>query len=272
MLQMLGEFDLNLSCLIGHHLALGTACLEEYGNHEQKQKYFGKVKDGAIFCFALNETTAQSDIASIQTRATKSTDGNYYHLTGRKIRVANAIYADLQIVFALTVNESTLELVMTCFIVESNTNGITFGPPNEKMGMRACKICYIDYKDCKVPKENMIGKPGDGFRIAMRLMNGSRFGIGCVICGAMREVIRNTVRFARQRIQFGRKIYTFGAVQSKMMSMAVHQYVTESMSYMVAGNLDSGSYDCYVEAAISKCFSAKLAWYLVDNAMQVFGG
>lgn len=141
---------------------------------------------------------------------------------------------------------------MTAFIVERAFGGVTSGPPEKKMGIKASNTAELHFEDVKIPVENVLGGEGEGFKVAMNILNNGRFGMGAALSGTMRAAIAKAVDFATNRNQFGRKIDTYGTIQEKIARMGMLHYVTESMAFMVAGNMDRGFTDFQTEAAISK--------------------
>ncbi|OON16565.1 acyl-CoA dehydrogenase protein, partial [Opisthorchis viverrini] len=161
---------------------------------------------------------------------------------------------------------------VTAFIVERGFGGVTHSQPEEKMGIHASNTTALYFDDCKVPVENMLGQVGDGFKIAVNILNQGRFGMAAALSGTMRAAIQKTAQYVVQRKQFGRTLNEFQNVQEKLANMTMRQYVAESMAFMIAGSMDLGAQDFQVEAAISKVYSSEAAWYCVDEAIQLHGG
>lgn len=164
--------------------------------------------------------------------------------------------AEIMTVFAQTPvkDEKTGKTVdkVTAFIVERSFGGVTNSPPEKKMGIKASNTAEVNYEDVKIPIENVLGGVGQGFKVAMNILNNGRFGMAAALSGTMRSVTAKAVEHATTRVQFGKRLDTFGSIQEKLARMAMLQYVTESMAYMISGNMDSGSVDYHLEAAISK--------------------
>ncbi|GAA48421.1 very long chain acyl-CoA dehydrogenase [Clonorchis sinensis] len=161
---------------------------------------------------------------------------------------------------------------VTAFIVERDFGGVTHSQPEEKMGIHASNTTALYFDDCKVPVENVLGQVGDGFKIAVNILNQGRFGMAAALSGTMRAAIQKTAQYVVQRKQFGRALNEFQNVQEKLANMTMRQYVAESMAFMIAGTMDLGAQDFQVEAAISKVYSSEAAWYCVDEAIQLHGG
>lgn len=160
---------------------------------------------------------------------------------------------------------------VTAFIVERGP-GLTSGPPNKKMGIKASNTTEVFFDNVKVPVENVLGEVGGGFKVAMNILNNGRFGMAGALTGAMRTAIEKSVAHANTRSQFGSKIATFGAIQEKIARMSTAHYVTESMAYMLSGIMDKGYTDYQLEAAISKIYASEAAWFVCDEAIQILGG
>lgn len=185
-----------------------------------------------------------------------SPDGKHYILNGSKIWISNGGLAEVMTVFAQTpVNDpktgKTVDKV-TSFIVERSFGGVTNGPPEKKMGIKASNTTEVYYEDVKIPVENVLGGVGNGFKVAMNILNNGRFGMAAALSGTMKACTKKAVEFATTRVQFGKRIDSFGSIQEKIARMSMLQYVTESLAYMISGNMDSGSKHYHLEAAISK--------------------
>ncbi|KAJ8254780.1 hypothetical protein GJAV_G00197270 [Gymnothorax javanicus] len=202
--------------------------------------------------------------------------GQYYTLNGGKIWISNGGLAELFTVFAKTPmkDEKTGEMKdkITAFIVERSFGGVTSGPPEKKMGIKASNTAEVYFDNVRVPVDCVLGEVGGGFKVAMNILNNGRFGMAAALSGTMKGVIAKAVDHAANRTQFGSKIHNYGAIQEKMAHMAMLHYVTESMAYMVSGNMDSGATEFQIEAAISKIFASEAAWTVTDECIQVMGG
>lgn len=161
---------------------------------------------------------------------------------------------------------------ITAFIVERGFGGVTNGPPEKKMGIKCSNTAEVYFEDTKIPVENVLGGVGNGFKVAMNILNNGRFGMAASLSGTMAACIQKAAEHASQRVQFGKKIEEYGAIQEKLARMALHQYATESMAFMISSNMDGGSKDYHLEAAISKVFASESAWYVCDEAIQILGG
>merc|ERR1711941_232460 len=161
---------------------------------------------------------------------------------------------------------------VSAFIAERSFGGVTNGPPEKKMGIKCSNTAEVYFENTPVPVENVLSKPGDGFKVAMQILNNGRFGMGAALSGTMRTVIQKAADHATNRVQFGSRIDGYGAIQEKFARMSMIHYATESMAYMVAGTMDAGYDDYQLEAAISKIFASEAAWFVTDEAIQILGG
>ncbi|XP_077268434.1 very long-chain specific acyl-CoA dehydrogenase, mitochondrial-like isoform X2 [Temnothorax americanus] len=274
--EICGYHDLGLAITLGAHQSIGFKGILLYGTPEQKAKYLPQVTNGKYAAFCLTEPSSGSDASSIRTRAIKSDDGSHYVLNGSKIWISNGGIADIMTVFAqMPIKDpktgETKDKV-TAFIVERGFGGITSGPPEKKMGIKCSNTAAIFFEDVKIPAENVLGKEGEGFKVAMNILNNGRFGMSAALSGTMRYCITKAVNHATQRVQFGRTLDNYGTIQEKLGRMSMLHYVTESLAYMISGNMDSGSQDYHLEAAISKCFGSESAWWVCNEAIQTLGG
>lgn len=275
MVEDVGRYDLGVGITLGAHQSIGFKGILLFGNEAQKKKYLPDLATGKkIAAYCLTEPSSGSDAGSIKTRAVQSADGKYFTMNGSKIWISNGGIAEIFTVFAKVPVETPSGTVekMASFIVERSFGGVTNGPPEKKMGIKASNTAEVFFDDVKIPAENLIGEVGDGFKIAMNILNNGRFGMAACLSGTMRAAIEKATDFALNRSQFGNKIHTYGGIQEKLVRMCMAQYITESMAYMVSGNMDRGYTDFQLEAAISKIYASEAAWYVVDEAIQILGG
>lgn len=277
LVEIMGGNDLAMSIYLGAHQSIGYKGILLYGTDAQKEKYLPDLAAGNnIAAYCLTEPASGSDASSIRTRAVLDSSGKHYVLNGSKIWISNGGFAEVMTVFAQTAvkDEKTGKEkdAITAFIVERKFGGVTNGPPEKKMGIRASNTAEVYYENVKVPVENVLGGVGNGFKVAMNILNNGRFGMAAGMSGTMKYAIQKSAEFATQRTQFGSKIMDYGSIQEKIARMAMRQYVTESMAYHIAGIMDLGFADYQVEAAISKIYGSESAWYVVDEAIQVHGG
>uniref|UniRef100_A0A8C7VMM0 Very long-chain specific acyl-CoA dehydrogenase, mitochondrial n=1 Tax=Oncorhynchus mykiss TaxID=8022 RepID=A0A8C7VMM0_ONCMY len=277
LVEIVGQHDLGVGITLGAHQSIGFKGILLVGSPAQKEKYLPKLATGeTLAAFCLTEPASGSDAASIKTLATLSPCGKHYILNGGKIWISNGGLAEIFTVFAKMpmMDEKTGQMKdkITAFIVERSFGGVTHGPPEKKMGIKASNTAEVYFENVPVPIENVLGEVGGGFKVAMAILNNGRFGMAAALSGTMKGVITQAVDHAANRVQFGSKIHTYGAIQEKLARMTMLQYVTESMAYMISGNMDSGSKDYHIEAAISKIFaSTDILWLFPVVCIQGSG-
>merc|ERR1719432_718254 len=250
--EVVGGNDLGVGIFIGAHQSIGFKGILLAGTPEQKEQYLPKLATGEQFAaFALTEPSSGSDAGSIKTRAVLNEAGTHWILNGAKIWISNGGIAEIFTVFAKTpiVDPATgteTEKV-SAFIVERSFGGVTHGPPEHKMGIKCSNTAEVYFENTPIPIENVIGKPGEGFKVAMQILNNGRFGMAAALSGTQRFAIKKAVDHAITRHQFGGRIDSYGAIQEKIAQMSITHYVTESMAYMVAGPMDAGYKDYHLE-------------------------
>jgi acyl-CoA dehydrogenase family member 9 len=239
---------------------------------EQKQAALPKLASGEwIGCYGLTEPNAGSDAASMETMATEADGG--YRLNGEKIWITNGGIAGFYTVFAKTQDpRAEGKASMTAFAITRDLPGVSAGPHEDKMGIRASNTTSVAFQDVKVPDDHVLGEVGKGFKAAMRILNAGRTGLGGGCVGGMKRLISLASKQAKERRQFGRPIAEFGLVKQKVGEMVVDCYVAESLVRMVAGLIDQGYQDYAVEAAISKVFATEALSRVADEALQIAGG
>ena len=261
--------DSSTSLTIGAHSSIGMKGVLLFGNADQKSRYLPKLASGEmIAAFCLTESGAGSDAASIRTKASRNADGSWT-LSGEKIWITNGGIADLYTVFAKT---DTPEGKMTGFIVEAKWPGVSHGPHEDKMGIRASSTTTVAFADVRVPPENVLGDVGKGFKVAMAILNNGRTGLGGGAVGGMKALIRLATAQARERKQFGQAIAEFGLVREKIAQMTIDCFAAESAVWMVAHYIDSGCADYSVEAAMSKVFASDAIQRAAHEALQIAAG
>jgi alkylation response protein AidB-like acyl-CoA dehydrogenase len=267
-LQELAKYDGSVAITAGAHSSIGMRGLILFGTPEQKAKYCPKLATGEmIAAFCLTEPGAGSDASAVRTKAVK--DGNDWILNGTKLWITNGGIADFFTVFAKTDVEGGK---MTAFIVTKDMAGVSCGPHEDKMGLRASSTTTVNLDNVRVPAANILGEIGQGFKVAMKILNSGRTGLGGGCIGAMKHVIELSTKQAKVRQQFGKSISEFGLIKQKIGHMVVECYATEAVVNMVAGLVDQGYEDYAVEAAISKVFATECLWRTADEALQVAGG
>lgn len=274
--EAVGHQDLALGIVLGAHQSIGFKGILLFGTDEQKRRYLPALAAGEkIACYCLTEPGSGSDAMSIKSRAVLSPDGSHYILNGGKIWISNGGIADIFTVFAQTpikLDSGETRDRISAFIVERGFKGVSTGPPEKKMGIKASNTASVNFDDVPVPVENMLGSPGEGFKVAMQILNNGRFGMSAILCGTMRASIAKSVAHATTRSQFGGRLASFGNVQEKLARMAAQLYTAESLTYMLSGNMDRGFTDYHLEAASTKVTASECAWHVTDEAIQIHGG
>lgn len=268
-LSQTSTHDSSVSLTIGAHSSIGMKGVLLFGTDAQKAKYLPRLASGELIAaFCLTESGAGSDAASVRTKATRNDDGSWT-LSGEKIWITNGGIAGLFTVFART---DTPEGKMTAFIVEAAWPGVSHGPHEDKMGIRASSTTTIAFADVRVPAECVLGEVGKGFKVAMAILNNGRTGLGGGAVGGMKALIRLATAQAKERKQFDRPIAEFGLVREKIAQMTVDCFAAESAVWMVAHYIDSGCSDYSMEAAISKVFASDAIQRAAHEALQIAAG
>jgi len=268
-LAQTSSHDSSVSLTIGAHSSIGMKGLLLFGSDEQKQRYLPRLASGELIAaFCLTESGAGSDAGSIRTRAVRNEDGSWT-LDGEKIWITNGGIAVFYTVFART---DTPEGKITAFLVEAAWPGVSHGPHEDKMGIRASSTTTVAFDGVRVPQENVLGPVGKGFKVAMAILNSGRTGLGGGAVGGIRSLLRLALAQASERRQFGKPIAEFGLVREKLARMAVDGFAAESTVWMVAHLIDSGASDYSVEAAISKVFASEAVQRASHEALQIAGG
>ncbi|MBL4689197.1 MAG: acyl-CoA dehydrogenase family protein [Nannocystaceae bacterium] len=269
-LQQVATHDASVAVTIGAHSSIGMRGLLLFGTDEQKQRFLPKLATGEMLAaFCLTEAGAGSDAASVATTAIR--DGDDWVLNGTKIWITNGGIADFFTVFA-KIEQDGDRARLCAFIVTRDMDGVTTGPHEDKMGLRASSTTSVYLDNVRVPSTNILGPDNAGFKVAMAILNNGRTGLGGGSVGMMKRLIGLASSYAGERKQFGHPIIEYGMIKEKIGKMVIDCYVAESMVTMVAGLIDNGYEDYAIEAAISKVFSSEATGRTADEALQTAGG
>lgn len=250
--------------------ALGAYPILLHGTEEQKQKYMSKLAKGEYYAaFGLTEPNAGSDAGSIETTAKDI--GDYYVLNGTKQWITNAEEAHVYTIIATT-DKAKGARGISAFIVEKGTPGFSFGKKEKKLGIRSSVTKELHFQDCKIPKSNILGKVGRGFRVAMDTLDKSRPGIGAQAVGIAQGALDLAMDFARNRVQFGQTITSFQAIQHMFADIATQIEAARLLVYHAARAVDAGSHDASKLAAMAKVFASDTAMKVTVDALQICGG
>ncbi|MEM5789602.1 MAG: acyl-CoA dehydrogenase family protein, partial [Syntrophobacteraceae bacterium] len=249
---------------------LGAYPILLFGSEEMKQKYLPQIASGKrLAAFGLTEPGAGSDVSGIKTTAVR--DGDHYILNGSKQWITNGGESEIYSVLAIT-DRSKGPRGASFFVVETGDPGFSFGKKEKKLGIRASATRELIFQDCRIPKERLIGREGQGFIIAMRTFDKSRPGIGALGVGLAQGALDIAVEYARKRVQFEKPIISFQAIQHKLADMATKTEAARALIYSIARYMDSEPHDVSKVAAMGKMYAADVAMEVATNAVQVLGG
>jgi alkylation response protein AidB-like acyl-CoA dehydrogenase len=277
----------SFSVAISAHTGIGTLPILYYGSQAQKEKYLPKLASGEWKAsYALTEPSSGSDANSGKTKAVLSEDGKTYAITGQKMWITNAGFANVFIVFAKIEDDKNL----TAFIVEGDNPGLTLNAEEKKLGIKGSSTRQVFFNNCVVPTENMLSDRGNGFKIAVNILNIGRIKLGAAAIGGGKNVINHSVGYANEREQFGRPISKYGAIRYKLAQQAILTYATESATYRAGQDIENaidafeaggmnpdeaklkGVASYAVECAIIKVFGSEAIDYIIDEGLQIYGG
>ena len=266
--ESVSRVDPSVGVLVDVQNTLVINALLKWGSDEIKRRYLSKMAKSLIGAFCLSEAGSGSDAFALTTRAVERGDG--YAITGRKLWITNGNEADLFIVFA-TINPEAGYRGITAFLVDRATAGFTVGKKEDKLGIRASSTCELIFEDCVVPKAQILGAVGKGYKVAIETLNEGRIGIGAQMLGLAQGALDQTVKYLKERKQFGKPIAEFQGVQFQLARMATEVEVTRLLVYNSARLRDAGV-PFQTEAAMCKVYSSEVAESVASMAINLHGG
>lgn len=266
--EELAKVDASVAVLVDVQNTLFNNALLRWGTEAQKKKYCPKLATQWVGAYALSEAGSGSDAFALACKAVDK--GDHYELTGQKLWITNANEAELFIVIA-NADPSKGYKGITAFLVEKGTPGFTIGKKEDKLGIRASSTCELIFENCKVPKENVLGEVGKGYKIAIETLNEGRIGIAAQMVGVAQGAHDHALRYAQERKQFGQALSEFQGVQFELANMAMQIEAARLLTYNAARLRDVGS-PFIKEAAMAKLFASRTAEHVASKAIEIFGG
>jgi len=266
--EELSRVDASAGVVVDVQNTLVNNALLRWGSAEQKKRYLPKMAADTVGAYALSEASSGSDAFGLQTRA--ELKSNEYVLNGRKLWITNAKEAGLFVLFA-TLDPAAGYKGITAFLVEKDFPGFSVGKKEDKLGIRASSTCELILEDCHVPKENVLGEPGKGYKIAIETLNEGRIGIGAQMIGLARGAWEFAAKYAQERKQFGKAIAEFQGIQFQIAQMATEIEAARLMVYNAARMKDAGV-NFVKEAAMTKLFASQVAERVTSLAIEIYGG
>jgi alkylation response protein AidB-like acyl-CoA dehydrogenase len=266
--EALSRVDPSVGVLVDVQNTLVINALLRWGTDSLKQRYLPRLARGSVGAYALSEAGSGSDAFALTTRATESGDG--FAITGRKLWITNGHEAELFIVFA-NLNPEAGYRGITAFVIERGFAGFTVGKKEDKLGIRASSTCELLFEDCRVPRDNILGEPGKGYKVAIETLNEGRIGIGAQMVGLAQGALDHAVRYVKERKQFGKPVAEFQGVQFEIARAAVDVEAARLLVYNAARLRETGQ-PFVTEAAICKLFSSEVAERVASLAVNLFGG
>jgi len=267
-IEELARVDASLSVFVDVHNTLVTNAFMRWASDEQKKKYMPQLAESKVGAYALSEAGSGSDAFALKTRAVDM--GDHYELNGQKLWITNGIEAEIFVMFA-TVDPDAGYKGITAFIVEKEFEGFSVGKKEDKLGIRASSTTELILDNCKVPKENVLGEVGKGYKVSIETLNEGRIGIGAQMVGIAQGAYEAALGYTKEREQFGQTINSFQAVQFQLAEMAVEIEAARLLVYNAARRKDAGQ-PFLKEAAIAKLYSSRTAEAVSSKAIELFGG
>lgn len=266
--EELSRVDASAGVIVDVQNTLVNNAILRWGNDQQKQRYLPRLAAGAVGAYALSEANSGSDAFALKTRADSKDD--HYVLNGQKLWITNAVEAEIFILFA-TVDPALGYKGITAFIVEKTFPGFKVGKKEDKLGIRASSTCELILDDCRVPRENVLGEVGRGYKVSIETLNEGRIGIGAQMIGLASGALSSGIQYARQREQFGQPIARFQAVQFQIAELSTLLEAARLMTYNAARMKDAGV-PFVKEAAMAKYFTSQVAERVTSEVVEIFGG
>jgi alkylation response protein AidB-like acyl-CoA dehydrogenase len=267
-IEELARVDASVSVFVDVHNTLCTNAFLRWGTEEQKMKYLPQMAESRVGAYALSEAGSGSDAFALKTRAVDK--GDHYELTGQKLWITNGNEAEIFILFA-TVDPDAGYKGITAFIVEKQFEGFSVGKKEDKLGIRASSTTELILENCKVPKENVIGEVGKGYKVSIETLNEGRIGIGAQMLGIAQGAYEAALSYTAEREQFGQSINSFQGVQFQLAEMSVELEAARLLVYNAARLKDAGK-PFVKEAAIAKLYSSRVAEAISSKAIELYGG
>lgn len=267
-IEELARVDASVSVFVDVHNTLVTNAFMRWANDDQKKKYLPQLASGRVGAYALSEAGSGSDAFALTTRAVDK--GDHYELTGQKLWITNGNEAEIFVLFA-TIDPAAGYKGITAFIVEKQFEGFTVGKKEDKLGIRASSTTELILDNCKVPKENVLGEVGKGYKVSIETLNEGRIGIGAQMLGIAQGAFEAALKYTAEREQFGQAINSFQGVQFQLAEMAVEIEATRLLVYNAARLKDAGK-PFVKEAAMAKLYSSRCAEAVASKAIELYGG
>jgi short-chain 2-methylacyl-CoA dehydrogenase len=267
-IEEFGRVDASAAVIVDVQNTLVNNAIMRWGSEAQKKSLLPRLTENTVGAYALSEPNSGSDAFALETRAVE--DGDSYVLNGRKLWITNAKEAGLFILFA-TVNRELGYRGITAFVIDSRTPGLSVGKKEDKLGIRASSTCELILEDCRVPKSNILGEVGKGYKVAIETLNEGRIGIGAQMLGVARGALEHALRYAKERRQFGKPIAEFQGIQFQLARLATDVEAARLMTYNAARLKDAGQ-PFVKEGAMVKYFCSQVAERVASEAVEVYGG